>query len=644
MALDPTALLELYEYKVADLLSGREPPGGVRGVRALRAELRLSPLPASLRRRLAQSEADFRRWQAQQPQHGWAEEPGPVGQAAFLPAEARPAEPLSAHSSPGWQAPGLSPDEEVRAWTELRHLAWHRELRDELQAYALSLRSEAARPTLRVLYAVAENAERALRGLRADFAVPAEGDPLAALGDAEAVSSLAGWLAELLLSPEGRREVGQALEGVALDPFPRHPDEDVLAARLQALAQEPLGREQRWELERRLRAEFPAVRDHRERPLLRAAAGRLSKWLGEQLARRPTDLALPRRSVLYARSAGGLEQPDDGAEELTVYLGGDVRSAQWRGLKVSWRWVEDHWQLLAQPRVAGGPAGQGQLAHLKAAGPGERCLPLRVGGQRLEVFWSGDYALLRRLGTLEDTLGLLAAQARALTLLLDPVAGYAPLRTVRAAAQRLRGGRARPGDADKYRGLSPEARLDQARSAFQSLLGLSEQLGAGATAQALRLGAQGLSLPSAQAAEIAQRLEQSLTQWTHPEKLPAPARRGRLDLTEPGRFVTTELGREGAQDVLEVGLPGGRSVTLRRDHQGELVLLRPSQPPSPLRDLAVLPLPDGAVAVVRQGRLLAWAALPWTWGPAEAEVGPPEAGQGAVGARLETPELEAGPS
>lgn len=599
-----TALVELYEYKVADLGRGREPSGGLRSVRELRRTLLTAELPRPLQRRLVGADRLYLRWKES-------------------------ASPDPAPTRPGvWQAPSTTNDEEAQAWHELQRLMWHADLMAEMDTATQDLRLEAGRPTLRVLYAVTENAERAERGLPVPFAVPPVHDPLVSLDDSEVVRQLTRTLGDMLLLPAGQQRVQQALAQVHANPFPRHPDEDVLLAQLSAVERGHWSDHEREVLKAALRAQLGLRaefnRDPRERPELRAAARRIQHWLGPRLDRQPRLLtgAVPAHSILYAQeAAGALSAPPEDRDLLCLYLGSPQRLAHWRGLKLSWRSMGPNWQLLVQD-AEGEPEGKepggkstGQVALLRPDLPAsERHARVQVGGRRLQLFFCGDYVLLRLQEDPRslERLAWLAAQGRAAALLLDPAEDYGYLRLGRALAQRLRGGpmHAASSRAPRYAALTPPERLQSARRTLETLGPLLRRVGPAGTAEAAHAAQNALHLPTHYGATLHQAVHQATFV---PETLSAPQAPATPStfLNANGLFGTfrTDAG------VLELRLPGDRILTLLRDYRDELVALLPGQVSASVSDVQVLRLHDLTVVLAQHGPLLAVGVLPMTGGP-----------------------------
>ncbi|GMA15109.1 hypothetical protein E5F05_11535 [Deinococcus metallilatus] len=576
-------LVELYEYRVADTLAGRVPRGGRRALTDLWEVLLAAPLDPALQRRLLESERQYRAHLRR-----GREESGPPA----------PPSPASQPTPPGWTAPVLGDTPEARAWEELRQLAWFAVLRARLLHLGQTLQAEPERLSLRVLYAVVENADRDARGVAEELAVPAADDPLASLRDPDVVRDLMLALASGLFRPEGRKRLRGALATLHEVPFPRHADEDVLTARLQAADREPLAPEAREALREALRAASPPARDPRERPAIRGAAERLQQTLEALLADAPAPVSglMPARSILYAaHPEATLPAPDDGAAELVIHLGGG-QAARWRGLDLRWHPVGPNWQVQVG----------GQVALLRPdRPPAERVLTLLTAPFPLRLALSGAYLLLHPEGPPAEQLGQLATHARAAARLLDPGGQHANLRLARAAAQMLQGGRVDaavlgPASAEKYRQASPETLLTFARKGVGALVARLTRLTPQEAEAALRASADALGLPPQRARALHDVLHAAA--FTS-ERVPSPQPLTHLTLPGDGTFASVTLGDEPV--TLTVA---GHTLTLRAEHPGVSVLL-PGQPPVPMPDLLVLPVPGARVLLIRQGTWLAAAEV-----------------------------------
>ncbi|WP_104990266.1 hypothetical protein [Deinococcus sp. NW-56] len=457
-------LVELYEYRVADVRAGGRPRGGLRALGELRTRLQAASLDPSLTRRLRAADRLYR---------------------AYRAGTDTPAEPALSTATPPPRAVG-TPDEtapadpaEVRAWAELRGLRWERDLRAGLEALGREWLAQRGQPSLRVLHAAAESAERAAQGQSGEVAVPAAGDPLVALDRPTVARDLLHGVAARMGTPSGWARLRSALLALEAEPLPRHADADVLAAHLRAAEREPLAPAARGELVRALREAHPAGQAAHDRPLLREAAAEVRRRLDTLMERAPSpSLApgtdLPGGAILYAATPrAALAAPPPEGDTLTLHLAGG-REATWRGLHLAWQRVGAGWQLLVE-----GPGGRtvALLHPERPAADRVQTLPLELlipEEAALRLTLSGAYLTLDWLTPPGPGLADLAAQARIVAALLRPDEGYAGLRLARAVAGLLRGapvdeGALGPHSAARYAAAPPGALLTLARKGAAAL-------------------------------------------------------------------------------------------------------------------------------------------------------------------------------
>ena len=157
-------LVELYEYKVMDLLSKREPRGGKTSVRELRELLTNSSLNGALLRRFRESDRKLREQSVvQQVNTHVIEEKGleiSLGfdaAASSLPATANSPEFIQ-------DAPDIdfsvALDDERSVLRELGLKAWETDFIDELRDSGRKFKNEVSRSTLRLIYATMHNLDQ----------------------------------------------------------------------------------------------------------------------------------------------------------------------------------------------------------------------------------------------------------------------------------------------------------------------------------------------------------------------------------------------------------------------------------------------------------------------------------------------------
>ncbi|MDB5044553.1 MAG: hypothetical protein JWQ08_603 [Deinococcus sp.] len=581
-------LVELYEYKVADALDGRVPRGGRRSLTELRDELLGAPLEPMLLRRMMECDRHYRNMFKSGHSTAILSRPAPK-------------------AVPEWSAPARADSPESQAWEELQRMAWHARLKTSLLDLAQLWSRETDRTALRVLYTVQENAEREGRSIGTRLPVPAAGDPLVSLHDAEVVARVASSFADLLLTEEGRTRVRTALSVTHEEPFARHPDEDVMAARLAAAERERLAPEARAALVAAVRAQYPQARDPRERPAIREAARQLQRTLDDLLAGAPanTMAGTPSHSILYALDPhSSLPAPDDGKDQLVIHLEGG-QATHWRGMDLRWQPIGSNWQLQFGPHV---------VLLRSDLPPAERSVVMGPARTQIRAFVSGAYVLLSVDGRPEEEIGRLASKARAIALLLNAEEDYANLRLARAAAQIIRNGTIDTvalgaASAEKYASAAPETLIAFARKGVEALMARLQRSTPASAANSIHGAAERLGLDSERAIHLHEALH--IATFT-PEPLPSPVANTSVQLADTGEFRSVLLG----QDPVTLR-SGERALTLRLDYKGELAAVLPGHPAATLHDLLVVRVPGLSLLLVRQGTWLAAAALHDT-GPSQA--------------------------
>lgn len=573
-------LVELFEYKIADALAGRVPRGGRRSLGELREELLAAPLEPALLRRVVEVDRQYR---------------------AHLKGSHDPKHLYQAPKAPvtTWSAPVTEDSAEVQAWKELHLMAWHDQARTKVQELSEQWHLEPSLLTLRVLFTVQENAERASQVGATLLPVPPRNDSLIDLQDKEVMHQVVQAFTELLLTEDGRKRVRNALSAVHEEPFPRHPDADVVAARVAAIERENLPPDAREKLVRALREGYNLDRDVRERPAIRDAVRALARQLEPILssAPSPTMSGIPSHSLLYAEDQrSALRSPDDGAQELLINLRGG-QATRWRGVDFRWQFIKPNWQIQANYSV---------VLMRPQERPGERVRNVQVTDQQFRAFISGDYLLLRVVSRPEEELGRRASLGRAVALLLDPSEAYGYLRMARATIQLLRDGRLEPetlspASSAKYRSASQDALLNFARKGAATLCSRLARVPPEEATLTIHDAAALLNLPAERAVKLNEALHLAMH---HFETLPPPLAVSRAELSADGAFLSLQIQDEPL--TLQIGQ---RAVTLRQDFKGELAAVIAGYAALTLHDLLVIRIPEVSIILARQGNWLAAAAL-----------------------------------
>lgn len=629
-------LVELFEYKVADVQRGREPRGGKRAITELRAYLLGAPLDAVMMRRVRAAD---RLWRAAVSgttptgRHMDGEQMGALGPMDMggLELGKLNAVPEGLKTQIGQLRarqvaaadPAASPDgrNEWEVLGQLRAALFHAELRSRARQQARIWLKEPRLSTVRLAYALTENMERGGPGT----AVPPLHDAFSSLHDPDIAAQVLSTLAQQLSVQAGELskryvQVKSALTQLADTPFPRGPQADVMDAQVQAAEHEQLSFEVRQALVQALQRGPDAPRSAAERPPIRSAASRLLAFLESVIPVSSGGQGLEwplLEGLLFARSqALRLPEPSAQALSLAIHLPGGEQT-HWRGQPITWKAVlfgktepQPGWEVrLSEAEVSGEVAGSGaaggmNIVRLSAQRPD---VESQFAGQPVRLSLIGDDLALELRPVTHTDLFPLAVEARLTAALLEPGASYTHLRLARAVAQRLRGGEIDPDkvsaqSAERYSSAPPETLLNFARQGAQTLL-----------AYAARGDDEALSRAFAEARTFLQ-----LSRF-HGEAL--------LDLVrlslrvEALPVIENEGGEGGVGHLLEVegeqyalllfrGQPitvkvRGRPLTLRSDYKGDLCAVMAGAPATPVRDLLVIPLPAGAITILRLGERVA---------------------------------------
>ena len=596
-------LIELFEYKVADVQQGLDPKGGKRSINELRERLLGASLDASLLRRLRAAD---RLWKACQQPGNLRTAPLSSGYATALGASAQEtgdALGLSATGLLGFSPSVSESSGERNEWDvlgQLRAGLYHAELRAQARQQARIWLKEPRLSTLRLAFALTENLERGTSGT----AVPPLRDAFSSLHDPDiAVQVLTSLARQLSVQagelPERYFQIRSALSDLADSPFARGNPE--LDTRVQAAEREQLSQTVKKALILALVQSGDAPRSATEQPSLRSAAGHLLAFL---------ESVIPRSSggqgpewplldgLLFARGQSlRLRTPGEQALSLAIHLPGGEQTT-WRGQTVSWRRVmlgttqpESGWEL----RLSEGHLGGAQIVRLSARKPEAES---QLGGQPLRLVLVGDDLALELRPTSHTDLFPLALEARLTAALLEPGHAYANLRLARATAQRLRqqeinAEKVSEQSAERYAAAPPETLLSFARQGAQALLTYAAQGENEALARAFAEARTFLALSRAQSEALLGMVRRSLL----PGSLPI----------QPGGHLVPEVASAEEHALLSFrGEPltvrvMGRPVTLRNDFKGELCAVIPGLPVASVRDLLVVPVPNGAMTVIRAG-------------------------------------------
>ncbi|TBH17623.1 hypothetical protein [Thermus thermamylovorans] len=566
--MDPLAdLVDLYEYRVEDLLAGRSPKGGKKALLRLRAQLAEARLPGPLAKRFRQADARFRALRAK------PAEP-PLDLTSLMPEDLSP--PPQREAQPALQTMAL------KVW----RLLTEREVRVKAKELLLGRREE-----LRLIHAFLQNYldYREKEGFRRDFnlsrfspthAIPSLSESLLDLEDPKVAEALVADFLETILNlprdlplpPEETRTYVRRFLNRLLDwegAYGLPPRRDLLALRraLEEARRLGAGTPEVARLEERLRRE--AQEERRRELLLEEERGRFRVALEKVLALLSL-LPSPQGETPWPRV------PEPGRlEENLATLPLAPGRIPLGPLTLTLSQVEGTWHL----------------------GLGGEDYPLGVDSDTLVIPWEDLEVLAVREGgllhlRLEARSGLrlyeLLAEGRILALLLRPEGDYAHLRLLRALSARLKGEFSPqafgPDLAEKYRQAPEETLQDFARKVLELALKRLGPLDPGPplseVGQALGLGKEAEALAEALKAYLGRR---------------PPTRE-----TLGGEVHLLSLSPEPAS------LRVGQSVLFLRLREDAAYIGQAGEVPRRLKDLLVYRLAEGSLILVREGSRVAY--------------------------------------
>ncbi len=610
-----TELVELFEYKVADVQQGHDPKGGRRALAELREYLLGAPLEAVMMRRVRAAD---RLWRAStaQPEpalHLHHDQRGALnlGEGHALSPEAVGSFPAALQDQLSVPEPGGAAAEapqERNEWTvlnQLRAALFHAELRSQARQQTRIWLKEPRLSTIRLAFALTENLERGAPGT----AVPPLHDAFSSLHRPEiavqVLSTLAGQLSVQAAALPGRyHQVRAALSNLANTPFPRSSNADVMDARVHAAEREQLSHEVKQALIAALQKGPDAPRSAAEQPPIRSAASHLLGFL-ERVIPRSSGGSGPEwpllDGLLFSRSAAlRLTEPNPDALSLAIHLPGGEQTV-WRGHRLSWKLINSAdpqagWEVrLSDGDDQGGGMNIVRLFSLQPDAESQ------FGGQPLRLSLIGDDLALELRPLSHTDLFPLSIEARLTAALLEPGHAYAHLRLARAAAQRLRGNdinaeKVSEDSALRYAAAPPETLLTFARQGAQTLLAYAAQGDDDALGRAFAEARTFLQLSRVQSEVLLNLVRLSL----HIEPLPIMENTGSVPEVEGNQYALLLFRGEPLTFKVK-----DRPVTLRNDYKGDLCVVMPGLPAAPVRDLLALPVPGGAIIIIRAGERVA---------------------------------------
>jgi hypothetical protein len=620
-------IVELYEYKVDDMINARVPRGGQRSLRELRDLLASAPLAGATLRRFRLADRALRG------------KPEIVSEKTeVLSEEAQPEPNLEMNFAAGEpEMPAMSGfetvdvneasiDEEGMTLRALADAAWRAEFSEELLGQAMRLRNESGRNTTRGVFAMVQNLEQYaessdfghdlnLAKFRVISRVPVIDDPLATFSSPEVIENMLGDFIKKLLemgrehpnlqlptsetlaylrrfalavaddhrageqmvtSGPGTKEIQSAMDEVRKENLSAEAKQDMLN-RLSVQLNAVTSREREWQA---------AYQD--ERRALKTALEAFFVWLSERVPARwggrAKDSGIPSKVLGAQVPSRFLESAPAEATEVAVRL---LRPgyAVLDGLPVQWQTVPEGWVL----EVAG------------AEYPLHDGLRVPAEDREVLVFVSNGYALLRSRRREGGGLWKLLALTRCVAALLEPEDEYLALRLARAAVGYLRDRRVdaaqhSPDSAERYRSAPEQTLTSFARTGAEKLLERFERsTEAGFVERCFRAAAEALNEHNA--AELAERLIEIFQEVLDPQ------------VVEP----TDGLEVRSGSDVLLIAYRGepvtvrvmGRAFTVRTDNLGKVYAIQAGAGGQSLEDVLPQRIPGGFALLAREGLRIA---------------------------------------
>jgi hypothetical protein len=623
-------IVELYEYKVDDMVNARVPRGGQRSLRELRDLLASAPLAgATLRRfRLADRALRGKPETVSEKTEVLSElsEQPPSEATIELDFAAVEAEMPAMSGFETVDVSEASIDEEGMTLRALADAAWRAEFCEELLGQALRLRNEAGRSTIRGVFAMIQNLEQYAES--SDFGsdlnlakfkviskVPVIDDPLATFSSPEVIENMLGDFIKKLLEM-GREhsnlqlptsETLAYLRRFALAVADDHrageqmptsgPGAKEIQSAMDEVRKENLSAEAKQEMLNRLTQQLNVVTTRErewqgvyqdERRALKAALEAFFVWLSERVPARwggrSKDTPVPSKVLGAQVPSRFLETAAPDATEVAMRL---VRPgyAVLDGLPVQWQTAPEGWVL----EVAG------------AEYPLQDGLRVPAEDREVLVFVSNGYALLRSRRREGGGLWKLLALTRCVAALLEPEDEYLALRLARAAVGYLRDRRVdaaqhSPESAERYRSAPEQTLTSFARTGAEKLLERFERsTEAGYVERCFRAAAEALNEHTAE--ELAERLIVLFQDVLDPE------------IVEP----TDGLEVRSSSDVLLIAYRGepvtvrvmGRAFTVRTDNLGKVYAIQAGAGGQSLEDVLPQRIPGGFALLAREGLRIA---------------------------------------
>jgi hypothetical protein len=623
-------LVELYEYKVMDVLQKREPRGGKTSVRELRELLTNSNLNGVLLRRFRETDRKLREQTVipSSNMHVIEEkgleisiglEPGAKGMAAT----ATTPEIIPPTNEVDFSAPV---DEEQAVLRELGLTAWETDFIDEMREQGRKFKSEPHRSTLRLIYGLMHNLDQYaenpnfasdvnLSKFKVISAVPAGNDSLISFSSMDVIDELMtsfashcvrflthypkfslpsteiqAYLRRFALAVANDSRAGAALPQPT--PSPREITNAIESARAENTSSE-IKRQTLENLNRQLEMALAQEREINQRAQqerknlltsLETLFGFLNERLPARLGGRGKDAVAPKKALGAQSEAYRLETVPADEKEVAVRFGraGGVTLG---GLELHWSQRPEGWAL----EIGG---AEYPLRNPVVTIPAER-LQLRVITKQGA---GGSYGLLQVRDREGGGLWGLIALARCTAVLLEPSLEYLNMRLLRAAASWVRDRRIEvsehgPENAQVY-ASAPEDNLGRfARSAAEKIIDRFKRYPDASVDRAFAAAAEALDEDGGE--ERAELLTAVFKEASQPNI--GEVTEG-LEVRHPGEVVVVAYRGEPATVRVM-----GRAFTIRADNMGRVFAFTPGGGGRALEDVLSLSVPGGFVLFAREG-------------------------------------------
>ena len=622
-------LVELYEYKVADLIAGREPLGGKQSVKLLRDSISKLPLSSQQLRRYRETDRKLREKSTAAPKTLVQTVTGEkldvnLGLNLDLESSHVPTNlPETNHSA---MVNIEFSDEESQILKALSQAAWRTDFREELQSQNKRFRMEPSRSSLRLIYATLHNLEQYseylgfvqdlnLAKFKVISAVPNSDDPLISLGNSEVVNELLeglanhisdfGQLYPKLAMPSSevlgylrRFAVAVANDSTAGEPPPmvspspreiQNAIEEVRRENLNADAKRNMLERLQKQLEHALNQERTLVgRFETDRRALQESVDVIFGYLLEQVPERLGGRAKDRHPLQKALNAQNealrLEQTDPNLIEVAVRLQrtGGTKLA---GIDVQWNTQPEGWAI-----------GVGGAEY-----PLQSDMSIPLEGQEVRVYTKhalgAVYALIQirdrgGAGSLWGDLKL----ARTVAIMLNPNGQFLNLRLARAATSWIKDRRVdleqvSPEVAANWLNAPEDRLLDFARKGASRLLEIFKRSPEAVLERAFFASAESLAEPGGmESAQVVTNAFRDLLKMPDHEPIEG------LDIKHPDEaLLVLYRGEPITIRVMQ------RALTIRTDNLGKIYVLLPGGGGRTLEQILVHHIPGGAIIMAREG-------------------------------------------